>query len=179
MPYAAWEAPVQLSLSPLSATSAETTIERYLLPAKRPLISFSPGETIVCQRSCGWSLYYLLHVQTAAGENYTLLQIPGRLAGEQWNTSFCTLPVWYSKQTQMVRIRKGACSCVRAAADDHVCLSCARSSAPGAGGTWIDAAELQRARWAALPILSFLCGNYDNYLPSGRLCLRFPRAGFI
>lgn len=133
MPYAAWEAPVQLSLSPLSATCAETTIKRYLMPAKRPLISFNPGETTVCQRSCGRSLCYLLHVQTAAGENYTLLQIPRRLAGEQWNTSFCTLPVLYYKQTQMVRIKKGACFCVRGAADGHYCLSHTRSSAPGPG----------------------------------------------
>lgn len=101
----------QLSLFHLSHQRApKAPSSCYRMPARGLWFHSVPGKRRSSRRSCGWSLYYLPHVQTAAGENYTLLQIPGRLAGEQWNTGFCTLPVLYSKQTQMVRMKDGAAS---------------------------------------------------------------------
>lgn len=76
--------PGKLSLSPLSNR------HRVLAPAGEKAFDFiqSFGGTLVCQRSCGRSLRYLLHVQTAAGENYTLLQTPGGLAAARWTPAF-------------------------------------------------------------------------------------------
>lgn len=58
--------------------------------------SFSYSESLIaCRRccSCSTTLYYLLSGRVAAGEHYTLLQIPSGLARVHWNIIFCTLPV--------------------------------------------------------------------------------------
>lgn len=51
---------------------------------------------------------YLLSMSAAAGENYTLLQIPGRAGKSALEHHVLHITSTYHKQTHMVRIKKGA-----------------------------------------------------------------------
>lgn len=74
----------------LPSSATECQLKTLLYSTFQLLWELTP-----CHCGCSRSLYYLLHVRAAAGENYTPLQIPPSLAGVLWNSIFCTLPVHF------------------------------------------------------------------------------------
>ena len=85
-------------------THAEAAIKCYLMPAKTPL-TFS-WETIACQRSCTGSL----SSTCSLCKKYSWGQLHTRPAGERTlEDQLLHVSSTYYEETQMARIRKGAC----------------------------------------------------------------------